>query len=113
VYLCPLPRVQALLHQLPLLLSNIASVWLELEASGADDASTERGEMLYGGGLWSGSSSSSWADGGYDDSSLGQSLTASEEASGEAERRQAVRIRSCLVCESHSCGVVWSYQQQC
>jgi hypothetical protein len=83
--------VQALLHQLPLLLSNISSVWLELEASGADDASTERGEMLYGGGLWSGSSSSSWDDGSYDDSSLGQSLTASEEASGEAERRQAVR----------------------
>jgi hypothetical protein len=26
--------LQALLHQLPLLLSNIASVWLELEASG-------------------------------------------------------------------------------
>jgi hypothetical protein len=80
--------LQALLHQLPLLLSNISSVWLELEASGADDPTTERGDMLYGGGLFS--SSSSWDDGGYDDSSLGQSLTASEEASGEAERRQAV-----------------------
>ncbi|WIA20395.1 hypothetical protein OEZ85_004815 [Tetradesmus obliquus] len=84
--------VKALLQQLPLLLSNISSVWLELEASGADDPCSDRGELLYGGGLWSGSSSSSaWEDGGYDDSSLGLSLVASEEASGEAERRQALR----------------------
>jgi hypothetical protein len=32
----------------------------------------------------------------YVDSSLGQSLTASEEASGEAERRQAVRLSFAL-----------------
>ncbi|KAF6254078.1 hypothetical protein COO60DRAFT_1642619 [Scenedesmus sp. NREL 46B-D3] len=83
--------VKALLQQLPLLLSNIASVWLELEASGADDAAAERGQVLYGGGLWSGSSSSSWGEGGADDGSLGQSLAASEEASGEADRRQALR----------------------
>jgi hypothetical protein len=97
LYLC-LQCLQALLHQLPLLLSNIASVWLELEASGADDPSTERGELLYGGSMWSSSSSSSssWEDGGCDDASLGQSLAASEEASGEAERRQAVRPRTVL-----------------
>jgi hypothetical protein len=86
--------LQALLHQLPLLLSNISSVWLELEASGADNPSTERGEMLYGGGLWSGSSSSSslvlGLGYGDEDVTLGQSLVESEEAGGEAERRQAV-----------------------
>jgi hypothetical protein len=54
--------VQALLVQLPLLLPHICSVWHELEASGSDDPNSERGDMLYGGSIWSSGhhGSSSW-----------------------------------------------------
>lgn len=87
--------LQALLDQLPLLLSNIASVWLELEASGADDPSSDRGEVLCGGGLWSGSIGGGWED--EADLLVSQSLTASEESAGEAGRRQAVSVELTLV----------------
>jgi len=51
---------QALLGQLPLLLPHICSVWHELEASGSDDPNSERGDMLYGGSIWSSGHGSSW-----------------------------------------------------
>eukprot|EP00878_Enallax_costatus_P033052 GHUV01036429.1.p1 GENE.GHUV01036429.1~~GHUV01036429.1.p1 ORF type:complete len:379 (+),score=66.51 GHUV01036429.1:725-1861(+) len=87
--------VKALLNLLPIMLNHITSVWLEVESSGADEPTTERGEMFYAQGLWSSNSSSSgWDHGvGFGDGGLllGQSLTASEEAQGEAERRQVLR----------------------
>lgn len=77
------------------MINHIISVWIEVESSGADDPTTERGELFYAQGLWSSSSSSSgWGDSiGFGDGGvlLGQSLTASEEAQGETDRMQAVR----------------------
>lgn len=90
--------LQALLHHLPVILSNIVSVWLEVEASGDDDPATDRSEMFYGQSLFSGGSSSSGVNDscGFDDGGLllGLSLTASEEAEGESTRKQLVRAIS-------------------
>ena len=78
------------------MLSNIVSVWLEVEASGADDPTTDRGDMVYAQGLWSAGNSSSigFEEGSWDDAGMlvGQSLSASEEAAGETARRQAVSL---------------------
>lgn len=83
------------MQQLPLMLTYITGVYCELEATGADDPSTDRGEVLYGSSLWSSGRSCGGydSDGGYDDYAAGVlGLTASEEARAEAERRAAVGI---------------------
>lgn len=77
-----------------MLLPPITAVWAELEANGADDPASERGEMLYASGLWSGGAAG-WscdAEGGGHDAAALSGLVASEEAAGEAARRAAVRL---------------------
>jgi len=80
------------------MLVSITSVYGELEASGADDPSTDRGEVLYGSSLWSSGHRGGYEDAGFEDYSAGVlGITASEEADGESGRRAAVGVRMATV----------------